>query len=150
LVEAGQRAACEPSQETSEGRGSNGSLAPRRLIAARDDARALYLNTPGLHVGQKDELLVVKEKDRVLEEVRVLDLTHVALFGNIQITTQAIQMLCEKEVPVAYFSMGGWFYGLTRGHGMKNVFTRIEQFHLARDGMRCLALAREFVRGKDS
>ena len=69
--------------------------APRRLIAARDDTRALYLNTPGYRVGCKDEVLVVKEKDTVIEEVRMRDVSHVALFGNIQISTQAIQSLCE-------------------------------------------------------
>lgn len=121
---------------------------PRRLIAARDDTRALYLNTPGYRVGCKDEVLVVKEKDRVIEEVRMRDVSHVALFGNIQISTQAIQSLCEQEVPVTYFSMGGWFYGITRGHGMKNVFLRMEQFRLARDEMTCLTLARHFVHGK--
>src|SRR5213078_1335989 len=119
--------------------------APRRLIAARDDTRPLYLNTPGYRVGCKDEVLVVKEKDRVIEEVRMGDVSHVALFGNIQISTQAIQSLCEQEVPVTYFSMGGWFYGITRGHGMKNVFLRMEQFRLARDEMTCLSLARQFV-----
>jgi CRISPR-associated protein Cas1 len=121
---------------------------PRRLIAARDDTRALYLNTPGYRVGCKDEVLVVKEKDRVIEEVRMRDVSHVALFGNIQISTQAIQSLCEQEVPVTYFSMGGWFYGITRGHGMKNVFLRMEQFRLARDETTCLSLARQFVYGK--
>ncbi len=122
--------------------------APRRLMAARDEARALYLNTPGLKVTRRDEVLVVKDTDRVLEEVRAGDLTHVALFGNIQITTQAIQMLCDLEIPVAYFSMGGWFYGLTRGHGMTNVFSRIHQFRTAADPLRCLVLARQFVHGK--
>src|SRR5581483_1651110 len=41
---------------------------PRRLIAARDDTRPLYLNSQGLRVGCKDEVLQVKEKDRVIEE----------------------------------------------------------------------------------
>jgi len=45
--------------------------APRRLIAAWDDTRPLYLNTPGYRVGCKDEVLTVKEKDRVIEEVRM-------------------------------------------------------------------------------
>lgn len=121
---------------------------PRRLIAARDDARPLYLNTPGYRVGCKDEVLVIKERDRALEEVRIRDLSHVALFGNVQISTQAIQALCEQEVPVTYFSMGGWFYGITRGHSLKNVFLRMEQFRLARDEQACLALARRFVHGK--
>lgn len=122
--------------------------APRRLIAARDDARALYLNTPGYRVGCKDEVLTVKEKDKVIEEVRIRDVSHVALFGNIQISTQAVQSLCEMEVPITYFSMGGWFYGITRGHTMKNVFLRMEQFRLACDERTCLSLARRFVHGK--
>ena len=122
--------------------------APRRLIAARDDTRPLYLNTPGYRVGCKDEVLTVKDKDKLIDEVRMRDVSHVALFGNIQISTQAIQSLCEQEVPVTYFSMGGWFYGITRGHALKNVFLRMEQFRLARDEMMCLSLARQFVYGK--
>lgn len=122
--------------------------APRRLMAARDDSRPLYLNTQGFRVGCKEEVLQVKEKDRVVDEVRLRDLSHVALFGNIQISTQAVQSLCEMEVPITYFSMGGWFYGITRGHTLKNVFLRMEQFRLARDEATCLSLARQFVHGK--
>ena len=124
------------------------SCPPRRLMAARDDLRPLYLNTQGYRVGCKDEVLQVKEKDRVVDEARLRDVSHVALFGNIQISTQAIQSLCEMEIPVTYFSMGGWFYGITRGHTLKNVFLRMEQFRLARDEAACLSLARRFVHGK--
>lgn len=132
---------------TSEGPQPSGE-APRRLIAARDDTRPLYLNTPGYRVGCKDEVLTIKDKDKLIEEVRMRDVSHVALFGNVQISTQAIQSLCEQEVPVTYFSMGGWFYGITRGHALKNVFLRMEQFRLARDEATCLSLARQFVHGK--
>ena len=128
--------------------GKTEAASPRRLIAARDDARALYLNKPGLRVGRKEELLQIKEERSLLDEVRINDVSHVALFGNIQISTQAIQTLCEAEVPVTYFSMGGWFYGLTRGHELKNVFLRIEQFRQAQDPAACLRLARQFVHGK--
>ncbi len=121
---------------------------PRRLMAARDDTRPLYLNTQGFRVGCREEVLQVKDKDKIVEEVRIRDLSHVALFGNIQISTQAIQALCDQEVPVTYFSMGGWFYGITRGHSLKNVFLRIEQFRLARDGAACLSLAKQIVHGK--
>src|SRR5207249_5176993 len=118
--------------------------APRRLIAARDETRPLYLNTQGFRVGCKEEVLQIKEKDdgprgsRLVEEVRLRDLSHVALFGNIQVSTQAILSLCELEIPVTYFSMGGWFYGITRGHALKNVFLRMEQFQLGRDETMCL------------
>lgn len=120
----------------------------RRLIAARDESRALYLTTPGLRVGRSEEVLQIKQEKAVLDEVRISDVSHVALFGHIQITTQAIQTLCELEVPVTYFSMGGWFYGITRGYELKNVFLRIEQFRLARNPATCLRLARQFVHGK--
>jgi CRISPR-associated protein Cas1 len=136
------------SQPSSEEGPPQPADAPRRLIAARDDTRALYLNTPGYRVGCKDEVLQVKDQDRVIEEVRMRDVSNVALFGNIQISTQAIQSLCEMEVPVTYFSMGGWFYGITRGHALKNIFLRMEQFRLARDEKICLSLARQFVHGK--
>lgn len=139
----------ESSREPDAGeKASAGTEPPRRLIAARDDTRPLYLNTPGFRVGCKDEVLQIKDKDNLVQEVRVRDLSHVALFGNIQISTQTIQSLCEHEVPVTYFSMGGWFYGITRGHGLKNVFLRMEQFRLARDEAKFLSLARQFVHGK--
>jgi CRISPR-associated protein Cas1 len=133
---------------SAEEKNSETGEAPRRLIAARDDTRPLYLNTPGYRVGCKDEVLTVKDKDKLIEEVRMRDVSHVALFGNVQISTQAIQSLCEQEVPVTYFSMGGWFYGITRGHALKNVFLRMEQFRLAREEKTCLSLARQFVHGK--
>lgn len=130
------------------GPGLPGSLPPRRLMAARDDERALYLNTQGCRVGVTSERLVVKEGDCTMDQIRLGDVTHVALFGNIQISTQAVQTLCDLEIPLAYFSMGGWFYGLTRGHGLKNVHTRIRQFAVADNPLQCLALAQKMVQAK--
>jgi CRISPR-associated protein Cas1 len=120
----------------------------RRLLPARDDLRPLYLNTPGLRVGKSGQVLRIQEKDRVVEEVRIGEICQVNLFGNIQLTTQAVQTLCELDVPIAYFSMGGWFYGLTRGLGERNVSLRRGQFRLADDPRFCLTIARALVVGK--
>jgi CRISPR-associated protein Cas1 len=49
---------------------------------------------------------------------------------------------------VTWFSGGGWFYGITRGHSLKNVTVRIAQFRHAGDPLACLRLAQQFVRGK--
>ncbi len=121
---------------------------PRRLVPARDDLRPLYLNQPGLHVGKSGNLLKVKEKKKVVQEVRIGETCQVNVFGNIQLTTQAIQALCQNEVPIAYFSMGGWFYGVTHGLGVRNVYLRKEQFRHADDPSFCLSLARSLVAGK--
>lgn len=120
----------------------------RRLIAPNPDTRTLYLNTAGTWVGRKGGTLTVKEDGNLIGEFRLKDLHHVALFGPVQISTAAVQTLCEEEIPLTYFSTGGWFYGLTRGHTLKNVFTRIEQFRLAADPTGALAIARQFIYGK--
>ena len=59
-----------------------------------------------------------------------------------------MQALCEQEVPIAYFSMGGWFYGVTQGLGVRNIYLRREQFRLADVPGFCLRLARALVAGK--
>lgn len=121
---------------------------PRRLMAARDDTRALYLNTPGLHIGIRDRVLQVKEKGKTLNEVRLSDLHHVALLGNIQLSTQAVHQLCRAAIPVTWFSGGGWFYGQTVGLSMPNILLRKAQFRLADDPVFALGLARAIVAGK--
>jgi hypothetical protein len=74
------------------------SASPRLLIAPRDEKRVLYLNTQGYRVGCNDAVLKVKEKDRLVEEVRVLDVCHVALFGNIQMPPSTnVQELREED-----------------------------------------------------
>jgi CRISPR-associated protein Cas1 len=121
---------------------------PRRLVSARDDLRPLYLNAQGLYVGKSGNVLKVKEKEKVVQEVRIGETCQVNLFGSIQLSTQAIQALCEGEVPIAYFSMGGWFYGVTHGLGVKNIYLRRDQFRLSDVPSFCLRVARMLVSGK--
>jgi CRISPR-associated protein Cas1 len=123
-------------------------ITPRRLLPARDDLRPLYLNTQGLYVGKSGNVLRVKEKDKIIQEVRIGETCQVSLFGNIQFSTQALQALCENEVPVALFSMGGWFYGIMHGLGVRNISMRRAQFRLADSEEFCLKLTRQLVSGK--
>ena len=120
----------------------------RRLIAPRADLRPVYLNTQGLRVGHSGEVLQVKEKDTLRQEIRPIEISQLNLMGNIQVTTQVTQLLCEAGIPVCYFSQGGWFYGITTGMATKNVFLRQAQFRLAAEPWFCLKLARRLVAGK--
>ncbi|MCB1021459.1 MAG: CRISPR-associated endonuclease Cas1 [Acidobacteria bacterium] len=120
----------------------------RLLVAARVDARPLYLNTHGLSVGKSGGVLRVKDRDKVLQDVRIGDVCQVNLMGNVQISTQAVQELCERETPICYFSKGGWFYGVTAGMSTKNVFLRRAQYRLAEQPWFCLRLARRLTAGK--
>jgi CRISPR-associated protein Cas1 len=120
----------------------------RRLVTPRSDLRPVYLNTQGLRIGKSGAVLQVKEKNELRQEVRLGEICQLNLMGNIQVTTQAIQALCEAEVPVCYFSQGGWFYGVTSGMNTKNVFLRKAQFRLADSDPFCRKLSAGLVAGK--
>ena len=77
------------------------------MIVPREDRKPLYLNTQGLKVGKSGDVLQVKEKDALRQEVRLNEICQLNVMGNIQITTQAIQALCGAEIPVSYFSQIG-------------------------------------------
>jgi CRISPR-associated protein Cas1 len=120
----------------------------RRLIAPRDELRPVYLDTQGLRVGKSGEVLQVREKDDLKQEIRIGEICQLSLMGNVQLSTQAVQTLCEAGVPICYFSQGGWFYGITTGLNAKNVFLRKSQFRLAEEEWFALSLARQLVAGK--
>jgi CRISP-associated protein Cas1 len=120
----------------------------RRLIPARDDLRPLYIAGHGLTVGKKSEVLQIRNRDKTVQEVRVGEISQVNVLGNVQLTASAIQGLCWAEKPIAHFSYGGWFYGLTNGLGLKNVMLRRAQFTKALDAQFCLGVARSIVVSK--
>ena len=126
------------------------ALAPRArlLVAPRSDLRPLYLNSPGLRVGKTGGLLRIKERNKVIQDVRINEICQVNLMGNIQISTQVVQELCQDEKPICYFSQGGWFYGVTSGLNTKNVLLRKAQFRLTEEDWFCQRIARRLVAGK--
>ena len=95
-------------------------------------------------------MLQVEKRRQLLQEVRIGEICQVNLMGNVQISTQAVQALCEAEVPICYFSMGGWFYGITTGLNQKNVFLRRSQFRLAEQEYFCAGAGAAAGGGEDS
>lgn len=121
---------------------------PRRLVPARDDALPVYVATQGMSVGKSGDRLEIKERGKVVQEVRLLDVSQLCLFGNVQVTTQAQKELLDRGVPVCYFTYGGWFYGIATGPSHKNVELRRAQYATAADQSRSLQLAARFVEAK--
>lgn len=142
----------EPALPVDVPAGTNGEV--RRLVPARDDLRPLYVAGRDLSVGKTGEVLQIKQygsgrqRSKVIQEVRLNEISQVNVFGNVQLTASAVQGLCWAEKPVAHFSFGGWFYGLTQGLGLKNVFLRREQFRRAENTLFCLRVGRDIVATK--
>lgn len=120
----------------------------RRLVPARDDLRPLYVAGHGFTIGKSSEVLQVRERGKLVQEVRLGEISQLNILGNVQLTAPAVHGLCSAEIPIAHFSYGGWFYGLTQGLGLKNVFLRRDQFRRADDPRFCLRIARQTVSSK--
>ncbi|TWT65084.1 CRISPR-associated endonuclease Cas4g/Cas1g [Allorhodopirellula solitaria] len=120
----------------------------RPLITARDERRPVYFNTQGMWIGKKGDLLQAKVEGKVVQEIRFNDINQINLFGNIQLSTQAIQTALGRDLPIGYFTQKGYFYGVSGGLGVKNILVRRQQFRLADDREFCLDIARTLVHGK--
>lgn len=139
---------CLP-DETNRLRGAVDPSTVRRLLPALDDARPLYVNQQGARVGLNGQTLEVRDREgRVLAQEPLIDVSQLVIFGNVQVSTQAVRELCEREIPMCWMTFGGWLSGLTEGVGHSNVEVRRAQFRIADDPLRSLALAKRFVRGK--
>ncbi len=123
---------------------------PRRLVPTRDDALPLYVQSQGGSIGLSGECLQIRfgRDGKEKQEVRLIDVSDVAVFGQVGVTTPALRTLVQRGIPISYFSVGGWFYGMSAGLHHKNVELRRLQFAAAGDPARALAIARRIVSTK--
>lgn len=131
--------------------------APRPLNPSADTALPLYVSTPGARVRKSGETLLIEVEDRdggkekggtTRTEVPIIDVSELALLGPVSLTTPTLHELLSREIPVSWFSTGGWLMGHTVGTGRRNAAVKAEQFRAAFDAARCLALARGIVVAK--
>ncbi len=121
----------------------------RRLHPARDDKTALHVQEQGARIGLRGDRLVMRGRDRVeLPEVRMLHTSNVCLYGNAQVSTQALRALLYRNVPVSFFTTGGWYCGRVVSADSKNIAVRIAQFKRFADDAFALHLARGIVASK--
>jgi CRISPR-associated protein Cas1 len=120
----------------------------RQLCAPNDHALPLYLQTQGLSIGISGEVLEIREKGKVISTSRFIDTSQICLFGNIQVSTQAVRELAQRNIPICYFSFGGWFSAMTVGMVHRNVLLRQAQYRRAFDQEGCLQLSRRLVSAK--
>jgi CRISPR-associated protein Cas1 len=120
--------------------------APRRLIAGDSPAAPLYATTPGSRLSKRGGRVVLIEDGQEVLSRRLIDVSHVAVFGNVTVGSALLRECFDAGVPVLWFSAGGWFSGVATGMPSKNVQVRIRQHRASAVGSPELAGA--FVAGK--
>jgi len=88
----------------------------------------------------------VRKGKELLADVRLIDVSQVCVTGNVSVTTPLLRELFLREVPVGWFSFGGWFSGVASGLPSRHVELRRRQVVVAARGG--LDIARRIVEGK--
>jgi CRISPR-associated endonuclease Cas1/CRISPR-associated protein Cas4 len=123
-------------------------ISPRPIAVTRDEALPLYVQARGAKVAKKGETLEISVEDKPVQTVRLVDVSQLAIFGQVYVTTPTLQELMTRDIPVSWHSYGGWFMGHTIGTGHKNVELRTAQYQGSFDPQVCLRLAKSIVSAK--
>jgi len=120
----------------------------RRIVPSLDSSLPMYVQEQGAWISKDGEEAVVHNPDGSRTQARLIDVSQLSTYGNVQITPPLRHELCDRGIPILHFSFGGWFYGITHGLNHKNVLLRQKQFEYAGNPEKSLVLARSFINGK--
>ena len=122
--------------------------APPKDQERSDPVAFLYLTEQGSILRKAGDRLLVEKEDELLLDVPYHKLENIMLFGNVQVTSQAMGELLEKGVHLSLFSRQGMYRGALAPPRGKNIDLRIAQFEAFRDTARSLDAARAIVSAK--
>lgn len=114
----------------------------------------LYVQEQGAVVRRDVEQIKITHRQprqrqmTTLKSISVRDLEQIVLYGNVQVTTQAVALLLEHEVDIVFLSQYGKYRGRLSRDGAKYARLRHEQLLLSGDDRRSLQAARAIVRAK--
>jgi CRISPR-associated protein Cas1 len=119
---------------------------PRRLVARDPAATPLYATTPGARLTKRGERVLLREQGETVAERRIIDVSHIAVFGNVDVGSALLRECFDRGLPVIWLTAGGWLSGVATGMPPGNVALRMRQHRAAAVG--ALDIARAFVAGK--
>jgi CRISP-associated protein Cas1 len=120
----------------------------RPLSVRAEEALPLHIQSFKARVTKKDETLEITVDDSASQTVRIADVSQLVIMGSAYVSAPCLQELMKRNIPISWYSYGGWFCGHSIGTGHKNVELRIAQYRAAFDASRCLQIAREIVAAK--
>jgi CRISPR-associated endonuclease Cas1/CRISPR-associated protein Cas4 len=121
---------------------------PRPLAASRELALPVYVQAAPARVRKRGETLLIQTEDGGETTARLIDASQLVVHGAVDVTAPVLHELMRREIPVSWYSAGGWFLGHTIGTGHKNVELRTAQYRASFDPAFCLRLAKGLVASK--
>ena len=108
----------------------------------------IYLTDNGLQIKKKSNRIVVKKEGNVQEEIPILNLKRVLIFGNNQLSTELMRYLSSKGIEVAFLSSHGKFKFRLVPETSKNIYIRMAQHDCYHDQDFRINWSRSIIKGK--
>lgn len=109
---------------------------------------SLYLLEQGSKLSKTSKRLVIEKNREIISEIPEFKIERVFVFGNVQITTQALRFLLENDIDVSFFNMRGKLIGKLFSFGSKNVYLRIAQYEAFKNQQFKLEISKRIVQAK--
>lgn len=108
----------------------------------------VYVKEQGAIIRKHGGRILVEKDDALLLEIPLRQTDSVAVFGNVQVTTQALSELLDRGIPLSLYTRHGRLKGHLVPDISKNVPLRVAQYRMALDEVASLGLAKAVVRAK--
>jgi len=126
-----------------EGRLADEQLTPRKLWPPRDDGIHVVLQREGVRIGIRGQSVRVTDKDgELVRDFPLANIESLAVLGGVQVSTQALSVLADQEVPVAFLSAAGRLVALMDPLGPTSAAVRAAQVRVLDQPKKALELAR--------
>lgn len=121
----------------------------RLIIPSSPEEGILYVQNQGTYISKKgDTLEIINKNNDESYSIPIIQVRQLILYGNIQISSQAVSFLMENDIPVFYLSHYGKFHGTSIGIPSSNILLRIAQYNKFINEMFSLKAAKSFIKAK--
>ncbi len=105
----------------------------------------VYICEQNSTIHKSGETMVVRKNDHKIAEIPLINVSTIVIVGNIQITTQVLQMLFNKLIDVIFMSRNGKLLGRINSEKSCNTILKIAQFNKWNDDNFKLKLSKSFA-----
>jgi CRISPR-associated protein Cas1 len=108
----------------------------------------VYVKEQGAAIRKRGGRILVEKDGECLLEIPLRETAAIAVFGNVQVTTQALSELLERRIPLTFYTRHGRLKGHLTPEASRNVPLRLAQYRTALDEGAALEIGRAIVQAK--
>ena len=108
----------------------------------------LYLTEPGMQVCKNSQHLILRKEGTIVRTIPAHQIEKVVIFGQVQLTTQAMDFLLQENIDTVFLSASGRYRGRLVGPMPKNIPLRLSQYQKVLDERFPVQCSKEFTYGK--